>query len=274
MDFILLAAGRSGSTLLTNYLSSHPHVRCHHEPFNQKDWHKELKGYSRPIEALKHMDQKGLSISNYRKIQSALRCALHLHNGGTVADPFKKDTQIESEGFKLTWTQANNMFEDISQWLMQKKHIKCIFLYRYDYLARYVSYELARSTGLWHSNSKIHNVEPFMVSKSAFEEFCEKQLAIEYRCLNLLAKSNTETFILSYEEMTKSPILKVNEVLDFIGHSSIKSGQVSTNKLVAADLDKLVLNFKALNDIGFNLHAHNKRLKYADDLRAGVRHTE
>lgn len=263
MDFILLAAGRSGSTLLTNYLSSHPNVRCHHEPFNQTGWHRELRMYERPIDALKHMDMHGLSISSYQKFKSALRGVLGIQNGSSLADPFKKNTQIESEGFKLTWSQANPMFDDTLQWLESQNKVKCIFLYRYDYLARYVSYQLARSNRLWHSGSKTHNVTPFTVSLASFEKFCQRQLDIEQKHLNMLARSKTQTFMVSYEEFTKNPISKTNEVLDFIGRSPIKAAEALTNKLVVDDLNMIVINFKTLNDMAFNQLAHNKRLKFA-----------
>ena len=44
LRYFVLAYGRSGSTLLANYLDSHPGLVCYPEPFNQGLW-KDMVGY-------------------------------------------------------------------------------------------------------------------------------------------------------------------------------------------------------------------------------------
>ncbi|GAA6136259.1 hypothetical protein NBRC116583_00060 [Arenicella sp. 4NH20-0111] len=266
MNYILLAAGRSGSTLLTNYLSSHPVVRCHHEPFNQTGWHNEIKHYDRALNALNHLEKKGLTISNYKKLQSLGRSIVKRHNGSTHVDPFKKSKDIKCEGFKLTWAQGKPMLEDLGLWLTQNAHIKCVFLYRFDFLARYVSYKLSRKNKVWHSNSKPRDATPFEVDPVEFKAFCHQQQTLEQDFLTMLTNTKTNTFITSYEDLCKAPLSRVNEVFSFLRCPSINALKEVTTKLVVQDLESLVLNYKSLNSAAVNIEADEKRKRAAQLL--------
>lgn len=261
MNFIILAAGRSGSTLLVNCLSSQPNVRCHHEPFNQNGWHKELRPFNNPVQALNHLDSYGLSIPTYKKISSIIQKKLRVHRGSLVIDPFKRKDNIKAEGFKITWAQADMMFGDMSKWLSNKDDMKCIFLYRYDYLARYVSYQLAHANGLWNSSYKTHNSEPFKVSKILFKIFCDKEILLEQKLWDMLTASNVQLSLLSYEDFVKNPLENVNTELGFLDCGSLEFLEPVTTKLVMSPLNELVINFNDLQSKKTNELAHEKRLE-------------
>lgn len=254
MNFIILAAGRSGSTLLVNCLSSHQHVRCHHEPFNQNGWHQDLKEYKNPIEALSYLDSNGLSIPIHKKTLSLLQKASGIHRGGLIIDPFKNQTKVKAEGLKITWAQASPMLGDIKTWVDNKNDMKCIFLYRHDYLARFVSYRLALINQRWNSSHKSHNCEPFSVSKIEFRQFCDREIALEKKIWAMLAQSKVEVSILSYEELIANTLKNVNQQLTFLNCDSLNRLESVTKKLVTKPMDKLITNFhdlesKKVNDL-------------------------
>jgi len=217
MNYIILAAGRSGSTMLVNCLSSHSNVRCHHEPFNQHGWHDQIQHYSNSTDALKHLDKHGLSIPLNKKVISLIQKKLRLHRGRIIIDPFKNENKITSEGFKITWAQTSNMFEPMKMWISSKEEIKVIFLYRYDYLARFVSYQLANVSGVWNSSHKKYSYEPFNISAISFKKFCDSESRIENKMLEMLSSLNRNVSFLSYEALVDNPLELTNKQFHFLG---------------------------------------------------------
>ena len=266
MNFLVLAAGRSGSTMLVNYLSSHPNVRCHHEPFNQNGWHKQIKDYDNVADALDHLDQYGLSIPLYSKISSSIQKGIGLHRGRLVADPFKNKNKIKLEGFKITWSQTDLILESIQSWLSQKSDVKILYLYRYDYLARFVSYHLAHTTGVWNSSHKQSDHKPFKASTISFKNFCDSEMRLEEKILKTLLSLNPNVSFLSYEDLVSDPTRAINKQLNFLGCDDIDRLNLFTRKLIIKPLDQLVSNFADLDSELSNKTGNENRLKWIDRI--------
>lgn len=247
--------------MLVNSLSAHPRIRCHHEPFNQNGWHPQLVEFSQPIDALNYLDTHGLSIPIAKKISSAIQNKFGVHRGSLVIDPFKQRRKIAAQGFKITWAQANMMLADMTQWLNNKKDMKCIFLYRSDYLARFVSYQVAQANRLWNSSYRTHSIEPFTVSPREFKAFYEREIRLEQKLWNMLTTTSTRASLLSYETLVADPLQAVNAQMGFLGCDSLSTLETVTTKLVASPLSKLVLNFNELESESMNQLAHEERVK-------------
>jgi len=245
--------------MLVNSLSAHPNIRCHHEPFNQNGWHEELKDFSQPIDALNYLDSNSLSISMAKKISSAIQNKLGVHRGSLVIDPFKQQSKIAAQGFKVTWAQASMMLGDVTEWLANKEDMQCIFLYRADYLARFVSYQVAQAKRLWNSSYRTHTIEPFSVSPIEFRAFCDKEVRLEETLWRMLAETNTRASLLSYEALAENPLDAVNTQVNFLGCDGLSSLRAVTTKLVATPLEELILNFDELDSRKVNGLAEEKR---------------
>jgi len=262
MNFLVLASGRSGSTMLVNCLSSHPNVRCHHEPFNQNGWHEQIQHYKNSKDALNHLDHHGLSIPVSDKITSLIQQRLRLHKGRLIIDPFKNENSLVSQGFKITWAQANAMFESMNQWLCEKEDIKILFLYRRDVLARFVSYQLANMSGVWNSSHKEYTYAPFRVCSKSFNNFCDSEVILENKMLEMICSSNKQVSFICYEDLIENPLRATNEELNFLGCSNINQLNVVTKKVIANPINELVTNYQELNSDEVNKDANNKRREW------------
>lgn len=260
VNFIVLAAGRSGSTLLVNSLSNHPSVRCHHEPFNQHGWHSDLLHTKQPAEALDYIDKKGLSIPLYLKIYSFIQTFVGKSKGKIVVDPFKNRNSISNEGFKITWAQAASMIQSLESWLSNKQQMNCLFLYRYDYLSRFVSYQIARKSGVWNSSHKNIAPESFKVSQKALQDFFDTEVEKEIQLLQMLASAKVNLSPLSYEDLVSKPLEVVNDQLAFLGCQPIPKIKLFTQKVISKPLEKIVSNIEDLPIEELNKYGHEQRL--------------
>ena len=262
MDFLILAAGRSGSTFLVNSLSHHPNVRCHHEPFNQNGWHPNLLHAKNPDEALNILDTSGLPAPLYKKLYSAIQSRIGIHRGKIIVNPFKKEDEILHKGFKITWAQANPIQSSLERWFLNKEGFKCVFLYRHDYLARFVSYQIAHTSGVWNSSYKKISPEPFKVSQIALQKFFDTEIKLEAKLLKMLINAGVEISVLSYENLVKDPLLIVNEQLSFLGCNNLAEINLTTKKVIAKPMAEIVENIDDLSIEQMNNFGHEKRSNF------------
>ena len=259
MNFLILAAGRSGSTMLVNCLSSHPNVLCHHEPFNNNGWHKQIRNCPSALDALNHLDNNGLSIPLTSKLVSLVQKELGFHRGRIIIDPFKNRNTISSEGFKITWAQSNTMFDSMKKWISQKENMKLIFLYRHDVLARFVSYQLANMSGIWNSNRKNYSYKPFKISTISFKQFCDSEIKLESKMLEMISSSNTDVSFMAYEDLVSDPLKTTNMGLNFLGCNNISHLNIVTTKVIATPIRELIINFDELKSDVVNNSAQESR---------------
>jgi len=244
-NFVVIAAGRSGSTLLVNYLNSHADVLCHHEPFNQHGWHPDIRGYASSLDALNHITNKGLKIPVSKRFMSTLRSLLNL-SGNKLIQPWKFLKTTTISGFKITWGQSVPMIQEMKQWLEENKETKVIFLSREDLLARYVSYVAAEKTGVWHANEGISSSFSFDLDIEKYRSFL-KGVHIESELLKkMLDAVGNELIMVSYEELKSSPLETTNKIFNFIGVSELKSLETVTSKRINQPLDRIIRNYNEL----------------------------
>jgi len=143
-SFLLLCAARSGTTMLVDYLNSHPKVRCRGEILGEGH-----QGYGRPFS----MDRA--------------RLALH------VESLFVKRPGILVGAKILTYHLDELPLKsgDLAQLLDRPK---VIVLYRAQILEQFASLKMAERDGLWHSRRPAIN-QPIWLDPAAFLAYAARE---------------------------------------------------------------------------------------------------
>lgn len=143
-NLIVLSAGRSGSSLLVNYLNSNRQIYCHGEVLNS-----------------------GHKI--YGTTEGKTREELIRH----VASFFQK-RDVTYIGAKFLTHQFDELDIAVSDVLEVLRRPKVIALYRRSLLETYVSLLIAQETDTWYSSDVINNVS-ITLDLAQFHEFAEVQ---------------------------------------------------------------------------------------------------
>jgi LPS sulfotransferase NodH len=143
-NLIVLSAGRSGSSLLVNYLNSNRQIHCHGEVLNS-----------------------GHEI--YGTTEGKTREELIRH----VASFFQK-RDATYLGAKFLTHQFDELDITVSDVLEVLRRPKVIALYRRSLLETYVSLLIAQETDTWYSTDVINNVS-VILDLAQFHEFAEGQ---------------------------------------------------------------------------------------------------
>lgn len=236
--------------MLTNYLSSHPAVRCHHEPFRKRGWHPDLRCYNNSLDALDHITKHGLSISNYRRVVSCAQSLLKRSTGNTIVAPWKTLPKDGLEGFKITWAQAQAMQAPFNHWLGKQEHLRVILLSRQDVLARYVSYELAQKSGVWHASSATKTPVKLTIDPQKFRVFCALQETQKNSMKTLLRQTNNNFIDVNYEDLVASTDETMHHIFDFLGTIAPQKLLHTTTKLVRSSLRDVITNYSELEQQG------------------------
>lgn len=191
--FIVISNARSGTSLLTETLNSHPEIVCHGEIFHPDlTWH--LKG-----------DLANLSIEE--------KNTLRLDHQEYIKRVFNQKS-AKSVGAKM-WQVQN---PDFCEQVLQDKEFYKIIYERENKLAQFASGMLARQTGIWNlpSGEKISSKVPSLdFSKDAFKKFLTFQ-SETFEFYNSRASGNVIKIF--YHEIATDGFSKVFE---FLGVSAI-----------------------------------------------------
>ncbi|MBQ4847718.1 hypothetical protein [Pseudoalteromonas sp. MMG005] len=127
--FIILAAPRSGSNMLSSMLNSHPSVLCHHELYNPEGIHY----------ALSLRDTEfSLAINQQQRDKDPL---------GFLARTWAHAQGMPCVGFKMTHKQNQQVFD----YALNDPSIKKIVLHRNNQVKVHVSKLIAEKNGIWES---------------------------------------------------------------------------------------------------------------------------
>ena len=126
MQFVILAAPRTGSNLLCTLLQSHPDVLCHHELFNPNDIF-----YALPLRS----SQFTLGSMSFRDQQP----------DAFLDRTWNRNLNYSTVGFKMTHRQHLAAFKTVCS----DQRIHKIVLKRDARLKTYVSRLIAEQSGVW-----------------------------------------------------------------------------------------------------------------------------
>jgi LPS sulfotransferase NodH len=182
-NFLVLSSGRSGSTLLTQLLNSHPQVQCGGELLNRE----ELKN---------HADKQ--SLSNY-----------------VLANLIPLKFGVSYTGFKLFNEQLEYSKLSFRSLLHDLKSPSLIILYRENLLETYVSLKIAFATNVWYSNADQEtNQCRIEVNWEEFQEYVETERRRWQKSMSVIA--GIDKVFVSFEDLVENQDTTMKKLLTFL----------------------------------------------------------
>ena len=235
--FIVTCPARTGSSMLTSLLQSHPDVCCHGEVFG---W--------RVFEGFKGIDYKG-PISTHRKppiVDKLVQLRL--------SDPvsFLRDYvlfagEYKAVGLKFKYEELSiEHYTAVRHWIRDTHDIRIVHLTRENLLKRYVSQVYAtKITNVFNTWQEMPPPPPITLSP----EECEREFAHterrQERYTKLLAKH--DVLNLTYEELIADQEVKLAQIQTFLGlePTELRTGM---KKLNPDSLTDLLENYDELRE--------------------------
>lgn len=237
--FAVLAFGRSGSTLLVDYLCCHPHVICYHEPFHRRGWHPRLAKIGTVPGAVEFLYEKGLDPTIGLRVRKLLRRPVR-----AVGRQRAHRGRFAAVGFKATVDQALMVFPDLWAWMKSDPGTRIVLVERESVLARFVSYRVARSRGIWHSETPKDEVSTRMrVDPDEFHRFFAEEKQHRETILDALNDRPDRVHRLTHEQLQRSPRETMAGVFAFLGVEPCEKLEGRTVKLVQGEMRDIVENY-------------------------------
>lgn len=187
-SFLILSSGRSGSTLLVQYLNYHPSIQCHGELLNRED----LEG--------SHLGRgtDSQTLTNYILAKLV---------------PFKP--WLPYTGFKLFNEQLEYCDISLKTILDSLQAPPIIILYRENLLETFVSLKIAQYNDIWFSESIVNSCS-VEVDWDDLLEYCERERRRWRGSLKAVPASCKMTFV-SFEEMIENQNQVACKLFRFLG---------------------------------------------------------
>jgi len=236
--FVIFTTQRTGSTLLSTLLDSHPNVRCHSEVLMRKAHSADSYWKYNQNNKLKK-SLHSLFTSSYGKyIPAGMQSRLlypflnSLYSNNHSSRPWKKIEDWERElqddnandqavGFKLMQKQLdiNHCFTGYAK----KNHLDCIHLYRENLLDTYLSGLSLKKTGVAHTQnpSLLDNQKfsPLMFSVSDFKEHVKHHKSAHSLRKEWISQIPNNVIEVSYEQLNQDCNSVANRIFKFLGVS-------------------------------------------------------
>lgn len=225
--FIIVAAQRTGSTMIRLSLDSHPSVRCFGEEFHRK----------RKLEQC---------YRSYIK-KSFRRKALHyLWSRQPVSeylDWLYEQAAYDTIGFKLLYSQAN-----LNPWVMgyvRRHRIRVVHIVRKNVLKKLVSKIAKRSDGVSHSMQEVADRRPVHVP---VRTLIFRLKRISKRDADWTRRLSALPYLkVSYEDFVSNPETP-KKILDFIGVDRDQPLHSPLKKLNPDRLEDIVANYEEVRE--------------------------
>jgi LPS sulfotransferase NodH len=235
--FIITCPARTGSSMLTSLLQSHPDVCCHGEVFGR-----------RVFEGFQGIDYTG-PISETLK-PPIVDKLVELRIDDPVA--FLRDYvlypgQFKAIGLKLKYEELLlDMYAPVLEWISDKRDIKIIHLRRRNLLKRYVSQYIAvKITKVFNTWEGTDAPCAPRVTLSAQE--CERQFQIaenrHKRFANLF--KNHEVLDLTYENLVANKMENLIDIQTFLGVNPVRLS-TGMKKINPDSLRSMIENYDQL----------------------------
>jgi LPS sulfotransferase NodH len=247
--FILLAARRSGTTLLLGSLGSHPQVQCHKRVFQLK----------RPFRYFFEFEQRSSPFSKYRSA-SVKRQIDYFFRRKQLIGAFLTDLYASVDGSKavvirIVYSQAEKYPEALA-WAIEND-VGIIHLVRENYLKSLVSHFTSKKRRVYHSASEVGpttiRLSPSLLKRRliAREKWVEKHRAM------LKNKRHIEV---SYESFVANREAESRRILDFLSVDSSIPVTTDLRKQNPDSLEDILENYEEVAQ-AFRGTAFEKYLK-------------
>ena len=189
-SFVILSSGRSGSTLLVQFLNCHPSISCHGELLNREKLNSNLVVDGRGF-------NQGMLI---RYILSRL----------LPLNPFKPLT-----GFKVFNEQLEYCKLPLSRLTSGLCNPPIVVLYRENLLETYVSLRIAESNDIWFSEDIVNSCS-FEVQWKDFFEYCVGERRRWEKSMRHLSVTRDRVLFLSFEELVSGREEAMGRIFGFL----------------------------------------------------------
>lgn len=222
--FIVLAARRSGITLLLNSLNSHPQIQCYKKVFTTTNRFKFLE-----------LDNPGSRFYKFRSASLKRQGDYVLRRkqliGTFLTELYTSTAGVKVVGIRLSYIQAKK-YPEVLEWALEND-VGIVHLIRKNPLKAIVSHFSARKRGVHHSTSKAERVairlSPLRLKRRLTR--LTKQIE-EYRAM-LAGQRHLEVY---YETFTANRDAETQRLLDFL---EIDQSVPLTSNLVKLNPDSL-----------------------------------
>jgi LPS sulfotransferase NodH len=203
--FILLAARRSGTTLLLSSLDSHPQIQCYKRVF----------GLKRPLRYFFEFEQPGTPFFKYRSA-STKRQIDYIFRRKHLIGAFLTEFYASVDGPKavvarIVYSQAHK-YPEALEWAIEND-VGIIHLIRENFLKSIVSHFTSKRRGVFHSTSKV-GPTPIHLSP----DLLKRRLTVrtkqveKYRAM----LKNKRCCEVSYESFVANREVESRRILDFL----------------------------------------------------------
>jgi LPS sulfotransferase NodH len=147
-------------------------------------------------------------------------------------------------GFKVTVSQLLNDAPGLLDWFERQAPLDLILLDRRSALRRFVSYQLARKRGRWHSTRELDAPPPpVRVRPRAFRTFLERKKEQDEALRELFERRGHRVLELDYETLVAERNQTVDRTVRFLGLQPVERYEAATVKLTQGRLEDLISNF-------------------------------
>lgn len=245
--FIVLAARRSGITLLLSSLDRHPQVRCYKGVFTTTNRFKYLE-----IDNPDSLLYKFRSASAKRQIDYIVRRKQLI--GSFLTELYTPADGVEAIVVRLSYIQVRK-YPEVLEWALEND-VGVIHLVRENSLKAIVSHFSARKRGVHHSTSGAKRVTIRLSPLRLKRRLGRLTRQIEkYRAM-LADKRHLQVF---YESFAANRDAETRRILDFLGVDQSVSLASDLVKLNPDSLEDILENYEAVAQ-GFRGTAFEKYL--------------
>ena len=215
MNFIIVAAARTGSTHLSTYLSRHPEICCHGKSFHPHRVHvRHGRGGADPEG--KELLEKELEALRADDPHAFLEKLFALNNGR------------EHVGFKIFGHHNPKMLRS----MLKDDSIRKVVLFRSNVLARYASAITAKQTKTWGKNPERPRVA-FRADR--FNRHAAAYLTFFEQTLEFLNRRKQPYFFIRSDEINNEA--RLVQLLNFIGAKPVLPQGESARERIRGSTD-------------------------------------
>lgn len=225
--FVVLSTQRSGSTLLTSSLNSHPDVLCSGELFfPRSDTEFAMRAYRR------------LSLRNW---------LMHSFRRGALVreylDDYYSQPGYRATGFKFMYSQSRwlpYLYPSVVRYL-HDHNIHVIHNIRENYLRMYISMLFTRTTGVYRSNTELKR-EPISINTRILLPNLRKLVG---RDITWAERFSGHPYLkITYESFVNDQQSERSRIQSFLEIREVGELSSDFRKVTQSDLKKLIVNYE------------------------------
>ena len=241
-SFLVLSSGRSGSTLLMQYMRCHPAIACSFdEPLNPDN-----------------LDRNGLTRASMDP-PTLIRYLM------TQLLPLKP--WIPYKGCKIFCEQLEFFRLPFGELLAALGDPPVIVLYRESTLETFVSLQIAFKTDLWYSQEESRMCCRVEVDFDHYKGYAESERERWRRTLSTLPRKNV--YFLSYEELSGDKDVSLAGVFSFLRLPQYSGAVAFSKKQNPFSLAQKVSNFAEVQEMMKTFPDHNLTRKWMEESLGG-----